>query len=88
MDDQLWIRRWISKQIKIEMLRQDKNQCELGQILEISAPQVSARMTGKIDFRVGELFKIADWLIVPVERLIPPSYASPRRSGSRAVSVA
>jgi transcriptional regulator with XRE-family HTH domain len=56
--------------IRAEMARQGFTQRDLAGLLGMSQPTVSARMTGRKDFTVSEVRRIAAWLGVPLSRLI------------------
>lgn len=55
------------------MARQRKTQGDLAVVLGLSQQAVSRRVSGALAFDVAELHTIADWLGVPVARLIAAS---------------
>ncbi len=52
------------------MARGRYTQGELGTVLGLSQPSISARMRGDIAWDVDELAKISAWLEVPLSELI------------------
>ena len=56
--------------VRAEMARQGRTQRELAEMLGVSQPTVSARLSGRRDFTVAELRRISKWLGVPLRTLI------------------
>lgn len=52
------------------MAQRRLQQVDLGRAIGISQPQVSHRLTGRQDWRLGELRTISELLQVPLPRLI------------------
>jgi transcriptional regulator with XRE-family HTH domain len=57
------------------MARRGKTQGDIAELLNITRQGVSQRLLGRVDFRVGELQRIADYLAVPVADLISEAVA-------------
>ena len=62
--------------VRAEMARQGRTQRDLAALLGVSQPTVSARLTGRKDFTVAELRRIAAWLGVPLRALIAEESAA------------
>lgn len=56
--------------IRAEMARHAVTQSEMAEALAIPQSQVSARLRGAVEWRVGELLKVATLLDVPVAALL------------------
>lgn len=56
--------------IRAEMARKRRTQVGLAAVLGIAQSGVSARMAGKTPFDVNELYAIAEWLDVPLSKLL------------------
>ena len=61
----------IVREIKAEMARQGINQSELGELVGRTQNAISRRLTGKVQFSMGEIEEIAQALDVTVDQLIP-----------------
>lgn len=59
--------------IRAELARAHVTQGAAADVIGVSGPQFSARMSGRMDFRVHEVFALAGWLGVPVSRFLPDS---------------
>lgn len=58
-------------EIRAELARQQMSGSELARRLGMTQPYLSRRLTGEVDFRIGELERIAEVLGVPVAQLFP-----------------
>lgn len=56
--------------LRAELARADVSQADVAELLGVTQPQVSARMLGKIPWRVPELQAIARHLGLPFSRLV------------------
>lgn len=56
--------------IRAEMARRGFTQKQLADLLGMSQPTVSGRMTGRTDFTVSEVRAVARWLGVPLVALL------------------
>lgn len=59
--------------IRVAALRAGVSQNDIAEMLGVSQPALSRRMTGDVDFRVAELVAIADYLGVTVDQLLEPA---------------
>lgn len=66
-------REGVAAEVRAEMARQRKTGVELASVLDLSQQSASRRLTGESGLDVDELAMIADWLKVPVARLLPTS---------------
>src|SRR2546430_6997359 len=64
------LRSRVIAEVRAEMARQRKGQKHLAECLSISVAQVSERLTGKVDFKIGEIAQVADYLGVPVTQFL------------------
>lgn len=64
------VRKQIGQNVQAELVRLGLDQYKLAEMLGISQPQVSRRVTGQIGFEAAELVRIAEALNVPVARLV------------------
>lgn len=60
----------VTANIRAEVARKGKNQGDLAKLLGITRQGISQRMLGRVDFRVSEVQKIADYLGVPMAALL------------------
>ena len=58
--------------LRAEMSRKRKTSNELATILHLSQSSASRRMTGDVSLSLDEISAIADWLDLPIERLLMP----------------
>jgi transcriptional regulator with XRE-family HTH domain len=56
--------------IRAEMARHGRTQREMADLLGLTQPTVSGRMSGRTDFTITELRAVARWLGVSVSALI------------------
>lgn len=63
----------VATEVRAEMGRQRATQRQVGEILGISQPQVSARLRGEIAFNTQELGALAEAWGVPVSNFMPAS---------------
>lgn len=61
----------VSDNIAAEMRRHKVSQAALAQHLGLSQPAVSARLRGKVEWRLPEIIAVAAHLDVPLSCLIP-----------------
>jgi len=50
--------------------RRRRTQKELAEVMHVSQQTVARRLSGELEFTVGELTRVAEFLDVPVERLL------------------
>lgn len=55
---------------RAELARSGKTQEDIAEVLGITRQGVSQRLLGRVEFRVSELQKIADYLGIPVSALL------------------
>ena len=60
----------VAANVRAEMARQKKRQTDLGEALGLTQGAVSKRLSGAVALDVNELGVIAEFLGVPVERLV------------------
>ena len=77
----------IGESIRIELARRRLSQRNLIGILGLRQGSISARIRGEVEFRIGELEKLADYFGVTLEQLISEGRA-PDNSGQYPVSSA
>lgn len=61
----------IGANVRAELGRRGMSQAALASHLGISQSQLSKRLLGRIEFGVGEVYTIADFLNVPAKTLMP-----------------
>lgn len=59
--------------IRAELARRGANQGDLADLLHLHQTAIHRRMAGKVDWRVDELTKVAQYLGVPVAELLAAS---------------
>jgi transcriptional regulator with XRE-family HTH domain len=64
--------RYAIEEIRALMGRRRVSQKELGTVLAMSQPTISARMRGEVTFNLDELEQIAAHFDVPITDLLPP----------------
>jgi transcriptional regulator with XRE-family HTH domain len=62
--------------IRAEAARRGKSQADLAVVLKLSRQGVSQRLLGRVPFRIHELQEIANYLEVPLSRLVDEAKAS------------
>lgn len=62
----------IAGQVRAAMARADVTQADLARELHISQAAVSRRLSGRVDFTIGELLTVACVVAVPLTDLIEP----------------
>lgn len=70
------VRAEIAANVRAELGRAQKQQGDLAALLGVDGGSASLRLQGKRSFRAEELAKIADWLDIPVTRLMPDEVAA------------
>lgn len=60
----------VAANIRAELARQRKTQAQLADVWGLTQASVSKRMSGTVPVDINEVAKAADWLGVPVSRLI------------------
>ena len=68
-------REGVAAELRAEMARQRKSGVELASVLNLSQQSVSRRLNGDTDISLDEIAVIADWLQVPVQKLLPSTPA-------------
>lgn len=63
----------VAREVRAEMARQRVSQLQLATRLGLSQPQISKRLTGRLEFRPSELDAVAELLGVPVTQFLPAS---------------
>ena len=66
----------LAANIRAELARKGKTQADLAELLGITQQGISRRMLGHVDFRLGEITKIADFLGVTVAALLSEAVAA------------
>jgi transcriptional regulator with XRE-family HTH domain len=66
-------------EIRAEMARQRVTQRQLASVVGVSQVQISKRLSGRIQFDVAELEKVASVLGVPVTNFLPAPGHLPRQ---------
>ena len=61
----------VAGEIRAEMARQRRTGVELASHLQITQQAVSRRLSGEASLDLDDVARIADWLGVPLARLIP-----------------
>jgi hypothetical protein len=64
------VRKQIGANVRAELVRRERGQDWLAGVLNLSQPQISKRLVGRIGFEARELVLTAEALDVPVERLL------------------
>jgi transcriptional regulator with XRE-family HTH domain len=64
------VRKQIGKNVRAELVRLGLSQDDLAEMVGISQPQISKRLSGQIGFEAAELVRIADLLKIPAARLV------------------
>lgn len=54
------------RNVRAEMVRAGRSQQDIADLLDLSQPAVSRRLSGEVDFSATELTKLAAYLSVPV----------------------
>jgi len=72
------VRDHIARLVREEMDRQGKRHRELAAVLGVDQSSTTLRINGRRSFRAEELVKVAAWLQVPVDRLLPSPTVSER----------
>ncbi|MEV6449609.1 helix-turn-helix transcriptional regulator [Amycolatopsis sp. NPDC051716] len=60
----------VAENVRAAAARRRASQTDLGSVLGISQAAVSQRLCGRVDFKYGELYKLADYLGTTVEQLV------------------
>lgn len=60
----------VAANVRAELARSQLQQKDLAPLLCISPAQVSQRMTGRVPFTVGEAVIVADFMGIPIGRLL------------------
>ena len=60
----------VGANIRAELARQKKTQAQLADVWGLNQASVSKRMAGTVPVAVTEVAKVADWLGVPMSRLM------------------
>ena len=60
----------VGANIRAELARQRKTQAQLADVWGLNQASVSKRMAGTVPVDVNEVAKVADWLGVPMSRLM------------------
>lgn len=60
----------VAAEIRAEMARQRKTQSDVAECLDFDRASLSLRLSGKRDFKLSELERIAEFLDVPLASLI------------------
>ena len=60
----------VAANVRAEMARRRKRQEDIAELLSLTRQGVSQRLLGRVDFRIGELQAIADYLSVPISVLL------------------
>ncbi len=68
--------RRIAAEVRAEMFRQDVSQRDLADRIGWPQPRLARRLTAAVDFRVGELERIAEVLGVPVAQFLAEQAAA------------
>ena len=58
--------------IRAEFAKQRKTYRDAAEVLGVTDHTIGRRMSGLMDFGLSELVVLAEWLDVPIERLIAP----------------
>lgn len=67
----------VADRVRAAMAERKISGVALANLLGVRQPYLSRRLTGEVDFRVGELERIAETLNVPVTQFLPaPARAS------------
>lgn len=66
----------VAEEIRAELARKQIPQARLALLLNLSEVSVSRRLRGETPLDVNELLAIADYLDIPVARLLPHQVAS------------
>lgn len=61
----------VAATVRAELARKGKTQADVSEVLGITRQGVSRRMLGSVDFKVSELYAIAELCGIPVTTLIP-----------------
>ena len=61
----------VAATVRAELARKGKTQADVSEVLGITRQGVSRRMLGSVDFKVSELYAIAQLCEIPVTTLIP-----------------
>lgn len=64
------VRRRIGQNVRAELARLGLGQDRLAEMLGVSQPQISKRLSGTIGFEAAELVRIAAELDIPMARLV------------------
>jgi len=71
---------YIAGEIRAELARQGKAQRDLAEHFDVSLMWVSARLAGKVEFKVSQLMQVAAYLGVPVTQFLPRTEPARRAS--------
>jgi transcriptional regulator with XRE-family HTH domain len=61
----------VAQAVREALKDHSKTQTDLAQHLGVTQQWVSRRLTGDVVFSVEELWRVADWLAVPVTQFLP-----------------
>lgn len=62
---------WVAAGVRAELARQRRTQSDVAELLTTSQVTVSRKVRGLTPFTVNELYALADYLGLPVARLLP-----------------
>lgn len=60
----------VSEEIRVLLTRRDLRHADLARALRVSQPQATARLKGRVDWRLSELRAVAQWFDINLADLI------------------